>query len=131
MHIHGDDSVASGAASEPQWFSKGMETHYECKMQIVGPDKTDEQSVKALNGIITWQEINGQSMMAYDADPRHAEIIISEMGVSHAKPLTSPAVEMEMDDGENDEEMTEAYTTAFRSITARANYLALDRPDTT
>ena len=78
---------------------------------------------------MTWQSNGEKDIVTYEADPRHAEIFINEMGVEVAKPSTSPALKSEVEDDEDENEFSDAQTTAFRSTVARANYLALDRPD--
>ena len=67
-------------------------------------------------------------MITYEADFRHAEIIVSEMGVSHAKPFATPATKADVDTGSNIE-LTRGCETAFRSIVASANRIDTDRPD--
>ena len=65
-----------------------------------------------------------------EPDQRHADNIIQDLQLSAANGVTSP--------GENDtreimdefqEELGPSYTTTYRAITARANYLAADRLD--
>ena len=66
-------------------------------------------------------------MATYKADPRHAEILRKELGLENCKPVASPSSKVETE--EDEEELSEDYSTRFRSLVARANYLALDRPD--
>ena len=57
---------------------------------------------------------------------RHAELIVKQLGLDSAKELTNPsAEEVERDDDEV--ELNTQYTTQYKSIVARANYLAADR----
>lgn len=53
----------------------------------VGPETADQKEAKILNRIITLQNYS----INYEADPRHAEIIIDEFGLSEAKSLSVPA----------------------------------------
>ena len=98
-------------------------------MQILGPDGGDETSVRVLNRIMIWQKGQGEDMITYEPDPRHAEIIMKEMGVESSKPLTSPAVRSEVEDDEGEDQLAEEQSTAIRSIVARAGHLTLDGPD--
>lgn len=63
-----------------------------------------------------------------EADPRHAEIIIEQLGVGGGRPVITPGIED--DDDENPEvDIEGADATRFRGVAARCNYLAFDRPD--
>ena len=63
-----------------------------------------------------------------EADLRHAEIIVSQLGLENAKELTCPSAdEVKRDD--DDVELNAEYTTQYKSIGVRANYLSTDRPD--
>ena len=68
-------------------------------------------------------------MTTYEADPRHAEILITDLRVEAAKLLTPPVAMSEVDDGEDDKRLSGEQSTAFRSIAA-IHSLALDRPAT-
>ena len=61
-----------------------------------------------------------------EADPRHVELMIKQLGLEHANGLTCPVV-YEVP-GESPLLGAE-YTTQYKSLVARANYLASDRPD--
>ena len=62
-----------------------------------------------------------------EADPRHAELIIQELGLTGTKGLSTPGV----DDPENEDEneLGGDELSKYRSLAARANYLSMDRPD--
>ena len=62
------------------------------------------------------------------ADLRHAELIVKQLGLENAKELTCPSADepVRPDDHEN---LNAEYTTQYKSIVARANYLSMDRPD--
>ena len=126
--VRGDDHVASDDDAGLNWFPNGMSKCYECNTHIFGPDDRDEGSVEALNRIMAWQSAGTGHMITYEADPRHAEITTSEMEVSNAKAFSSPVVKVEEDE-EGQREFIGWQPAAFWSIVARANYLALGRPD--
>lgn len=63
-----------------------------------------------------------------EADLRHAGLIVSQLGLTDAKELTCPAAD-EIKRDNDDEELNAEYTTEYKSIVARANYLSTDRPD--
>ena len=66
----------------------------------------------------------------YEADQRHADLIIQETGAAGMGSLTHPGGEKRVLEEEAiSKELVGAETTRFRAIAARANYLAADRPD--
>ena len=69
------------------------------------------------------------SGIEYEADARHSELIIDQLGLKDAKPLTSPATDEELASPNDDEPLDAAYSTQFKSITMRASYLSHDRSD--
>ena len=95
-----------------------MGTRYECNVEIFGPDEEGEEPFKMLNGIATWQEAGGHAMTICDADPRRAEIIVSEVTVANSKFFILPAVKVEADGG-GEEESPSDRSTASRSIAVR------------
>ena len=65
----------------------------------------------------------------YEADQRHAEIIAEELGVQDMKEYRVPYEKPGDATKEGEEELGATATTRYRAVAARANYLALDRPD--
>jgi hypothetical protein len=63
----------------------------------------------------------------YEPDPRHAELLIRD-GAGKGPEVSTAGSKEELSD-EGLEELDERGKTAFRSGVARANYLAMDRPD--
>ena len=63
----------------------------------------------------------------YEGDPRHAEIIISELGLKGSNPVATPGVKCTVLDTAEPLNVREA--SQYRSLVARANYLAQDRVD--
>ena len=65
-----------------------------------------------------------------EADPRHAELVIEQLGLANEKPLSTPGVSgQEEDDLDDDEPLRGGDITGFRGVAARCNYLGPDRPD--
>ena len=77
-----------------------------------------------LNRILRYTE----SGIEMEADLRHAEIIIQQLGLENAKPLSIPSAD-EVKRPDDETKLNPEYTTQYKSIVARANYLAADRPD--
>ena len=63
-----------------------------------------------------------------EADLRHAELIVKQLGLDNAKELSCPSVD-EPNRPDDDVPLNAEYTTQYKSIVARANYLSMDRPD--
>ena len=83
----------------------------------------NEKALEVLNRIIRFTP-NG---IEYEADIRHGEIIVKQLGLGDAKSLTTPGCE-ELNGPNDSIKLSLAYGTAFLSIVARGNYLAADRP---
>ena len=62
--------------------------------------KSDTKSVRVLNGIISWTPDG----IEWEADQRHAEIIIRQMGLkSGPKGVVTPGVRVPLDESKQDE----------------------------
>ena len=69
-----------------------------------------------------------------EADLRHAELIIEQLGLKDSKPVVTPGVDMDVEclawtDEPEGEELGQAEASVYRAIAARCNYLQPDRPD--
>ena len=95
----------------------------------MGDEPGDGQEVTILNRKLTWK--NGK--ITYEADDKHAKLIIEEMGVAgDSKGLEAACVRETGEDAENlkeEEPVGRAEARRYREIAARANYLAQDRAD--
>ena len=95
----------------------------------MGDGNEDTKSIIILNRIVTWTDQG----LEYEADQRHAEIIIKEVGLTencrtHETPSSKPdKKDIKEEKGFKGVKGTEA--TRFRAFTARANFLAQDRGD--
>ena len=78
-----------------------------------------------LNRIVRW----GADGIEYEADPRQAEKLIAECGLTGANTAATPGVRISFDEATKNEELEPHLHTAFRGAAARANYLAADRVD--
>jgi hypothetical protein len=66
----------------------------------------------------------------YEADQRHAYLIITDLGLNEAKAVSTPSEEEKQWGREiNEEKLESAKATRNRGTAARANYLAMNRPD--
>ena len=125
-YIHGDDFVSVASDDNLKWLKQQIERKYELKTQVLGPGKEDFQEVKVLNRILRW----ANSGVTYEADPRHAELIIKDLSLEKAKSVTTPGTKEEgRTKDDNHQPLETSKASEYRAIVARMNYLAADRPD--
>jgi hypothetical protein len=128
--VHGDDFVLTGRAAALDEVKAGMHLRFLLKeLGRLGGGPGELRELRVLNRVIQWTPAG----LRYEADPRHAEIIVRGVaGVeralscpgTHSKDYEGPG-----EAGLEEEELPAATASLFRSFAARANYLALDRPD--
>ena len=93
----------------------------------LGPEKGDDKAVSSLNKLIRYVDGVG---IEVEADPRHAELIIAELGLDDAKAVMTPGTKEPDNTPEAEERLEDpAEVTAFRGICARGLYLSVDRPE--
>lgn len=143
--VHGDDFVVTGSRDGVAWFRKELQQRFEIKVKIIGSrginysglkgrswadlmeeeDHDEVDEARVLNRIVRVTETGWE----YEADQRHADLLIKGMGMEDANSTKTPGE----DDRESHMELLEELGTRdareFRGLAARANYLALDRPD--
>ena len=131
-YIHGDDFVVVGLPQNLKWMQERLERKYELTVEVLGPDAGQQKEVRVLNRILRWTP-NG---VEYEADPRHAEIILQQLNISECKPVATPGTREEGHAKEGDQPnmmpdraLDREKGTAYRAIVARANYMSPDRPD--
>ncbi len=90
----------------------------------LGGDSTDEQEIRVLNRVLRWTTHG----IKYEADPRHAEILARDVGAT-GPAVRTPGTKGSKDEKVEEEALDDAATRWFRSGAARANYLAMDRPE--
>jgi hypothetical protein len=127
--VHGDDFTFLGFEDDLQDVAKAMKGWYELKVRgILGDEPNDDKEIVILGRTLKW----GDGAITYQADDRHAKVICEAMGVKgDSKGLTSPIVKSSVEEIQEagGEPLDTASTTEFRSVGARANYLAMDRSD--
>ena len=126
-YVHGDDYVSTGMPSQLQWLKPKFEETYQVKTQTLGPGDDHAREAQILNRIIQWSDING---ISYEADPRHIEIILEQLGLKEASPVSTPGTKEE---GRtklgNEDKLDDGETSKYRALVARCNYIAPDRLD--
>ena len=124
--VHGDDFTFAGNDEELNKCSTMMRDEYDIKVRgKLGPDKSDDKSITILNRCVTWTKEG----IIYEADPRHVEILVNELGLHEAKPSSTPGSKITMKDTDEDPHLDSSKATKFRQLIARCNFLCQDRPD--
>ena len=89
----------------------------------MGPETADDKSVVVLGRIIEWKEHGVDD----EADPRHVELILKEMGMEECK--GSDVVGRTRLDDDEEGKLLPQDARRFRSMAARCNFIAADRID--
>jgi hypothetical protein len=127
--VHGDDFMFVGLAAALTWAEAAMHKAFLMKtVGRLGPDAGDVRELRVLNRVLRWTADG----LAYEADPRHAELLVAGL-LGKSRPVTSPGT-APAKSGEEEEEsealpLQGTEVGLFRSYAARANYLAMDRPE--
>ena len=121
--VHGDDYVAAGEPADQKWLKEELEKAYQIQTQVLGPGGAKEGNV--LNRVIGWNK----GGWTYEADPRHAELTMEQLGVRSGGGITTAGAPEDGQKDEDDQPLDGRDATLFRGLAARTNYLALDRPD--
>lgn len=116
--VHCDDFVSVADGEDLAWLKRIFETRLEISTVVLGQEG-DAKGAKILNRIITAIEEG----YLCDADSRHSELIVKHLGLQEADGTTSPT------HNESDELLDHNKFKMFRSLCARANFLATDRHD--
>ena len=119
-----NDGIAAGIPREDPSFIKAAmraERHHEGEVGAV-------KELRILNRLIRWKKDG----LEYEADQRHAEAIVKDIKLENGRAVVTPCTsETELkEEGSGEEKIEECKTdTLFRSVAARLNFLAADRPD--
>ena len=123
MVVHGDDFIVAGDGAESDWLLQKLNDKLELVQKArLGPGYDSEATV--LNCCATYSD----SGLTWEADPRHVELAVAELGQHAARPQTSPGgakptAPLDQEELESDGQQ------AYHSVSARLANLASDRPD--
>ena len=80
--VHGDDFTVLGWENQLDWFWAKIKEKFQSKHRgRLGPGPSDLKSIRILNRIVEWAEDG----ILYEADQRHVEICLREMGPERIK----------------------------------------------
>ena len=124
--VHGDDYVTAGLPEDLEWLEKQLSEAYELQTQKLGDEEGAQLEGKVLNRIVRRTATGWET----EADPRHAELMIEQLGSSTEIMLDTPGSDGKDDaDNDDDTDLVGEDITRFRGVAARGNYLSFDRPD--
>jgi len=123
--VHGDDFVSVASQENLAWLKGVLEGKFETKTIVIGPDKNDCKSARVLNRIISYTDEG----IEYEADQRHAEAIVRDLNMTSAKALSTPGSDEAYLSESKSDLLNFHYESIYRSVVAKGNYLAADRPD--
>ena len=106
----------SGACLKPKYIVKVR--------GIMGPEEKDKKCIEILGRAVEWRN----EELWWEADPRHVERILEDMEMVECNGSSVPGVKLQEADGDDDE-LGGLDLTKYRSVVARANFVAQDRPD--
>ena len=126
--VHGDDFVSVGDPENLKWMKDKLNARFEIKTTTVGSNEKNGEAKEAriLNRVIRVTDQGWE----YEADQRHADLIIQETGAaSMGRFRTQEGKRGPWRKKAASKELVGAEATRFRAVAARANYLPADRPD--
>jgi len=124
--VHGDDFTFTGSKGELMVVKRKMEEWWVIKLRgILGGEEGDDTVVTILGRRLRWTEVG----VEYQADPKHAKMVIEDMGLKEDSRSVESPIEKEVVSEDGEAELTRAEASGFRRTAARLNYLSADRPD--
>ncbi len=86
LTVHGDDFTSTGKPAHLRWLGARLAEEFDVKTEFLGPGRGCSQQIRVLNRVICWTADG----ITYEADQRHAEIVIEELGLTGAKTVATP-----------------------------------------
>ena len=116
--VHGDDFCSEGPAKDLEWLRLNLLKKFEIKTEVLGPDGAagEVKELRFLNRVIRWTEAG----ITWEADPRHAELVIQQLGLEGCHPVVTPGVR---DDTAKKQEQNEDDVNAFQEHPLMAGLL--------
>lgn len=94
--VHGDGFSLLGAEPDPNWRKDIMQQEYEVKIRcLLGPEPKDYKMIRMFNKCLDWRK----GAVYYEADPRHAEIVVSKLGLAASNFVVTSSVKENKEGG--------------------------------
>ena len=88
--VHGDDFFIVGPLTSIKWMQGKIKAKYEVKCEVLGPEAECSSEIQMLGRVLRWTEKG----IEYEPDQRHADILVSELGLCgsdrHSRALGTP-----------------------------------------
>ena len=126
---HGDDLIFIGEEGHMNMlFEEISKLIIVKKRALLGFEAGDDHHVSILSRLVDCRKVNGVETIDYEPDQRHADLIVSQLGLdkSKAKGLSTPGEKR--GDYYDTEPLQKDLVTTYRSCTMRLAYLAADLP---
>ena len=124
--VHGDDFTVLSDRAGIDFVHAAMKKKYIVKLRgVLGPEHGDDKEIRILNRVLRYTE----SGLELEADQRHAEILVRDIGVMGSKGVNTPGVKERGESLLKSQALRPEDARVFRMLVARGNYLAQDRPD--
>ena len=89
MVVRGDDFTSVGTDKDLDWFEGELRESFEIKVRgRLGEGCTGPQELRILNRVISLTEKG----LTYEADPRHADLLMSSLNLTEANGAAAPGV---------------------------------------
>ena len=100
--VHGDDFTAVGAKADILWYESSLATKFDIKMRgHLGFSDGCVREMRILNRIVRLMDDG----LRYEADPRHAEMMIRAMDLAEANAVSTPGVTVPSDQANLDAQL--------------------------
>ena len=87
LTVHGDDFLIAGPNSSIKWLQRKMRAKFEIKTDILGPkEEGSKEEIGILGRTLRWTSTG----IEYEADQKHAKLIIETLGLEKAKAVATP-----------------------------------------
>ena len=84
--VHGDDFIGVGPEAQLQELKSKLEEKYKIKIERLGRGEGEKAEIRILNKVVR-ETAEGIEL---EADPRHVEIAIRELGIENCKAAATP-----------------------------------------
>jgi len=126
--VHGDDVLVSGHEQDLHWLREHVAKKLEIQTVIIGPGEHQDKELALLNRTIRW----GENGLGWEADIKHAEHIIEELGLRGASGVAAPCIDSIRELGvkrKDGKSLVGEAVSKYRRLVAIGNFLAADRAD--
>ena len=124
--VHGDDFVSEGENTALDWLAGQASRRFEIKTHQIGMGEKQLREHRILGRIVRATSDGWE----YEADPRHAEVMVKVLGLEGANGVKTPGEEEKSWEAEeNVRPLSVPEAREYRGLAARANYLGQDRAD--